>query len=200
MRWGLCWHGQAALNRHVAGSIPATASRNEPRARFAFGLIVQQEDTGLACRRFGCNSRWVHWKEAGSRRQEVGKGEHRTLNIELPTLKRRDLRRLSDFDVQCSMFNVRCSMFDVQCSTFAFFFPRPVVQRLRRLAHIQETMVRFHPGRLRQAEGPAETYMSSWSSGVLAGLSRRRPWVRIPSGTLAWHGTQTGRAAKLKPS
>ena len=36
--------------------------------------------------------------------------------------------------------------------------------------------------------------------GVLACLSRRRSWVQIPSGTLkTWHGTPTGRAAKLKP-
>jgi hypothetical protein len=41
-------------------------------------------------------------------------------------------------------------MLDVRCSMFAFFFIRPVVQRQRRLAHIQETMVRFHPGRLWQ--------------------------------------------------
>ena len=41
---------------------------------------------------------------------------------------------------------------------------------------------------------------SSWSSGVLACLSRRRSWVQIPSRTLTWHGTQTGKAAKLKPS
>ena len=36
--------------------------------------------------------------------------------------------------------------------------------------------------------------------GVLACLSRRRSWVQIPSGTLKWRGTQTGKAAKLKPS
>src|SRR6202035_237682 len=40
-------------------------------------------------------------------------------------------------------------------------------------------------------------------SGVLATLSRWRSWVQIPSGTLGgatrWHGTQTGKAAKLKP-
>jgi hypothetical protein len=36
--------------------------------------------------------------------------------------------------------------------------------------------------------------------GVLAALSRRRSRVQIPSGTLeARHGTQTGKAAKLKP-
>ena len=28
--------------------------------------------------------------------------------------------------------------------------------------------------------------LSSWSSGVLACLSRRRSWVQIPSGTLTW--------------
>ena len=26
MRWGLCWHGRAALNRRDAGSIPAAAA------------------------------------------------------------------------------------------------------------------------------------------------------------------------------
>ena len=36
--------------------------------------------------------------------------------------------------------------------------------------------------------------------GVLATLSRWRSGVRIPSGTLARHGTQFGKAAKLKPS
>ena len=34
---------------------------------------------------------------------------------------------------------------------------------------------------------------------MLACLSRRRSWVQIPSGTLKWHGTRTGIAAKLKP-
>jgi hypothetical protein len=80
----------------------------------------------------------------------------------------------------------------------------PVVQRQRRLVHIQETMVRFHPGLLtmpryaNRQSGSAQTRgfagsipalgtrrnTSSWSSGVLACLSRRRPWVQIPSGTL----------------
>ena len=36
--------------------------------------------------------------------------------------------------------------------------------------------------------------------GVLATLSRWRPWVQIPSGTLQRHGTQTGKATKFKPS
>ena len=45
-----------------------------------------------------------------------------------------------------------------------------------------------------------EINTSSWSSGVLACLSRRRSWVQIPSRTLTRHGTQTGKAAKLKPS
>ena len=34
---------------------------------------------------------------------------------------------------------------------------------------------------------------SSWSSGVLATLSRWRSWVRIPSGTLRRHGTQLAK-------
>ncbi len=37
-------------------------------------------------------------------------------------------------------------------------------------------------------------------SGVLATLSRWRSRVQIPSRALAQHGTQTGKAAKLKPS
>ena len=96
----------------------------------------------------------------------------------------------------------------------------PVVQRQRRLVHIQETMVRFHPGLLtmpryaNRQSGSAQTRgfagsipalgtrrnTSSWSSGVLACLSRRRPWVQIPSGTLSttWHGTPTGRATDFK--
>ena len=38
--------------------------------------------------------------------------------------------------------------------------------------------------------------------GVLASLSARRSRVRIPPGALeweGWHGTQTGKAARLKP-
>ena len=81
----------------------------------------------------------------------------------------------------------------------------PVVQRQRRLVHIQETMVRFHPGLLtmpryaNRQSGSAQNRgfagsipalgtgnnTSSWSSGVLACLSRRRSWVQIPSGTLS---------------
>ena len=34
---------------------------------------------------------------------------------------------------------------------------------------------------------------------MLATLSRWRSRVQIPSGTLEWHGTPTGRAAKFKP-
>src|SRR5437763_10374956 len=37
-------------------------------------------------------------------------------------------------------------------------------------------------------------------SGVLAILSRWRSGVQIPSGTLTRHGTQTGKATKLKPT
>ena len=125
----------------------------------------------------------------------------------------------------------------------------PVVQRRRRLGHIQEMMVQLHPGSLaacpdtptgratrlkpeclqvrlllwvltRQRLGrqladhlglepgmlwvrlPPEPlkHVLVEQLGVLATLSRWRPWVQIPSGTLTWHGTQTGKAAKLKPS
>ena len=100
----------------------------------------------------------------------------------------------------------------------------PVVQRQRRLAHIQAGVVRFHPGLLsiettrpdtpsrraaRLSPGCLQVRLlfwvlanntSSWSSGVLACLSRRRSWVQIPSGTLSttWHGTPTGRATDFK--
>ena len=49
----------------------------------------------------------------------------------------------------------------------------PVVQRLRRLVHIQETMVQFHPGLLTK----------QWLGRQLAdhfGLEPEMLWVRIP--------------------
>ena len=49
----------------------------------------------------------------------------------------------------------------------------PVVQRLRRLVHIQETMVQFHPGLLAK----------QWLGRQLAdhfGLEPEMLWVRIP--------------------
>ena len=100
-----------------------------------------------------------------------------------------------------------------------------MVQRQRRLVHIQETMVRFHPGLLSivttRPDTPsrraarlrpgclqvrllfwvlAENYVLVEQPGVLATLSRWRPSVQIRSGTLV-HGTvrQSGRATKLKP-
>ena len=33
MRWGPCWYGQAAVNRHDAGSIPATAALNKRKGK-----------------------------------------------------------------------------------------------------------------------------------------------------------------------
>ena len=89
----------------------------------------------------------------------------------------------------------------------------PVVQRQRRLVHIQETMVRFHPGLLLmetiRPDTPsrraarlrpgclqvrllfwvlAENYVLVEQLGVLATLSRWRPSVQIRSGTLSTHG------------
>jgi hypothetical protein len=55
-------------------------------------------------------------------------------------------------------------------------------------------------------EAPTGTPVLAEQPGVLAWLSTRRSWVRIPSrtlsetGTRSRHGTQTGKAAKLKPS
>lgn len=46
---------------------------------------------------------------------------------------------------------------------------------------------------------PERLVVSVEQPGVLACLSRRRSWVQIPSGTLSWHGTQIGKASKLKP-
>ena len=55
---------------------------------------------------------------------------------------------------------------------------------------------------LRVRVPPEPSVTPSWSSGVLATLSRWRPRVRIPPGALnreGWHGTQTGKATRLKP-
>ncbi len=76
----------------------------------------------------------------------------------------------------------------------------PVVQRQRRLAHIQETMVRFHPGLLKHSE---------YASGRAARASRcpwlediRKPeWlqVRLLLRDAICPDTPIGRAVRLKP-
>ena len=49
--------------------------------------------------------------------------------------------------------------------------------------------------------GPLK-YMVLWPSGEGSSLTKRRSGVRVPPGLLVdeWYGTQTGKAAKLKPS
>jgi hypothetical protein len=52
MRWGLCWYGQAAVNRRDAGSIPATAARSKSACPWPSG-----KGAGLPSRQGGFDSR-----------------------------------------------------------------------------------------------------------------------------------------------
>jgi hypothetical protein len=93
----------------------------------------------------------------------------------------------------------------------------PVVQRQRLLAYNQATMVRVHPGLLTEASRRRQPAGASFAcrrhkpaTSVLVGeLGRPRHPVTVEivgSNPIedAWeregHGTQTGKAAKLKPS
>lgn len=49
LRWGPCWYGQAAVNRRVAGSIPATAAEYQKwrdSCCWMWRLVLSQEDVG----------------------------------------------------------------------------------------------------------------------------------------------------------
>ena len=66
----------------------------------------------------------------------------------------------------------------------------PVVQRQRRLVHIQETMVRFHPGLLQRRD--AQIRQSAERSG--SGTDRRLVAGRLQGRVLLWVlTTQTAR-------
>lgn len=47
MRWGLCWYGQAALNRRDVGSIPTTATYGSHPAGSKAQPPTGREDEGL---------------------------------------------------------------------------------------------------------------------------------------------------------
>src|SRR5262249_25465631 len=66
------------------GKTPASRAGNRgssPRRSTTYGLMVQWDDTSLACWKSGFNSRWVHWRNDAMRRWHeeiaIARGEDR---------------------------------------------------------------------------------------------------------------------------
>ena len=141
------------------------------------GLIVQQEDAGVACQRSGCDSRWVPlnnlvlWPS----------GEGCSLT-----------RRRSGVRVPPGLLAQRC----LDTPTGRATRLKPECLRVRILLWALNNKTRLgrqladhfglEPEMLRVRIPPEllEINTSSWSSGVLACLSRRRSSVQIRSGVL----------------
>ena len=157
--------------------------------------MVQQEDAGSAIRRFGCDSRWVHF----SQRQD-------------PVVQRRRLLAYT----QATMVQVHPGSLEVSAQirqSAERLGLNPGVCRFESCSgHRDKTESRLgrqladHPRLERRMlwvqipPEPLKHIERLWRSGVLVSLSRRRSRVQIPSDALERHGTQTGKAAKLKPS
>lgn len=67
MRWGLCWYGQAALNRRDVGSIPTTATAALPLCLSQ--CVFEMEETKLLKRTVRTNRPWRRSHPAGSKAQ-----------------------------------------------------------------------------------------------------------------------------------
>ena len=150
------------------------------------GLIVQQEDTGSARRKSECKSRWVHLTQSCGLVAKAAplQGDDRW------------------FDSRRALFGpgtptgraARLKSGRLQVRLLLWATPRPGRQLADHSVSESEMLwVRIPPELLTKQHVLVE------QPGVLACLSRRRSQVQILSGTLTGHGTQTGKAAKLKP-
>lgn len=169
------------------------------------GLIVQQEDTSSA--------RWQRYRDAGG--APIPASPLKQYTVPSPSgkgsapTKREPMVRVHPGLLTPRYANGRAvwlkpKRMQVQILLWALTFN----VRLR-LGRQLADHLGLEPGML-WVRVPPELFNQSVlveQPGVLATLSRWRSWVRIPSGALELcgcgdlgrHGTQTGKAAKLKP-
>ncbi len=172
----------------------ARSEIENPKSEMSWGLMVQQKDAGPANRRFGCDSRWVHFSKRHGpvvqRRRLLAYTQATMVRVHPGSIHFGFL--ISDFGFGersgATLLQIRNPQSQIRNGSWLGRQSADHPRLERRMLRVQ-----IPPEPLNQLE-------RLWRSGVLVSLSRRRSRVQIPSDALERHGTQTGKAAKLKPS